>query len=138
MCVCVSGHACNVGHYDFEFHLDASVDSHSFERTGLLINSFRAFNVIIPKAKATSEHLYRKNYTLFGVIRTEREYLECCLRVLNILSSPKRKRKMHETSAEFEPREGEMNFNIWAFGLIFIVFGVIAILYYLRYVMVQF
>lgn len=44
---------------------------------------------------------------------------------------------MHETNAEFEPRESEMNFNIWAFGLIFIVFGVIAILYYLRYV-VQF
>lgn len=41
---------------------------------------------------------------------------------------------MHETNAEFEPRESEMNLNIWAFGLIFIVFGVIAILYYLRYV----
>lgn len=41
---------------------------------------------------------------------------------------------MHETNAEFEPRESEMNVNIWAFGIIFIVFGVIAILYYLRYV----
>lgn len=41
---------------------------------------------------------------------------------------------MHETNAEFEPRESEMNVNVWAFGIIFIVFGVIAILYYLRYV----
>lgn len=39
---------------------------------------------------------------------------------------------MHETNAEFEPREGEMNINIWAFGIVFVVFGVIAILYYLR------
>lgn len=41
---------------------------------------------------------------------------------------------MHETNAEFEPHEGEMIINIWAFGSIFVVLGVIAILYYLRYV----
>lgn len=41
---------------------------------------------------------------------------------------------MHETNAEFGTREEENVLGIWAFGLIFIVLGAIAILYCLRYV----
>lgn len=40
---------------------------------------------------------------------------------------------MHETNAEFGARDEE-NVGIWAFGLIIIVLGGFAILYYLRYV----
>lgn len=51
---------------------------------------------------------------------------------------PRHKQKlfaiMHETNAEFGPREEENIFDVWIFGVIFIVLGVIAILYYLRYV----
>lgn len=42
---------------------------------------------------------------------------------------------MHETNAEFETRDEENVVGIWAFGLIFIVLGGFAILYYLRYVL---
>lgn len=41
---------------------------------------------------------------------------------------------MHETNAEFEIREEENVIGIWALGLFCIVLGVIALLYYLRYV----
>lgn len=41
---------------------------------------------------------------------------------------------MHETNAEFEIRDEENVIGIWALGLFCIVLGVIALLYYLRYV----
>lgn len=41
---------------------------------------------------------------------------------------------MHETNAEFGTMGEENVFGIWAFGLIFIVLGAIAMLYCLRYV----
>lgn len=41
---------------------------------------------------------------------------------------------MHETNAEFGTRDEENVVGIWAFGLIIIVLGGFAILYYLRYV----
>lgn len=41
---------------------------------------------------------------------------------------------MHETIGEFETKDEENVVGIWAFGLITIVLGGIAILYYLRYV----
>lgn len=41
---------------------------------------------------------------------------------------------MHETEAEFGTREEENVVGIWGLGLIIIVLGAFAILYYLRYV----
>lgn len=41
---------------------------------------------------------------------------------------------MHETNAEFETRDEENVVGIWALGLIIIVLGGVAILYYIRYV----
>lgn len=52
--------------------------------------------------------------------------------IFTLISS--QNRTMHETNAEFGTREEENVLGIWAFGLIFIVLGAIAILYCLRYV----
>lgn len=41
---------------------------------------------------------------------------------------------MHEANAEFETRDEENVVGIWAIGLIIIVLGGFAILYYIRYV----
>lgn len=45
---------------------------------------------------------------------------------------------MHETNADFGPREEENIIDIWIFALIIVVLGIIAILYYLRYVVTSF
>lgn len=41
---------------------------------------------------------------------------------------------MYETEAEFGSEDHEKFMDFWGFGLIIIFLGVIAILYYLRYV----
>lgn len=43
---------------------------------------------------------------------------------------------MHETNAEFGPREEENIFDFWIIGVVVIILGAIAILYYLRYVLI--
>lgn len=43
---------------------------------------------------------------------------------------------MHETNAEFGPREEESIFDFWIIGVVVVVLGVIGFLYYLRYVVI--